>query len=114
MTTTVCHLPSTVRCADLLISRTGSGQSKFKGDEQNVKSMAADVEALMRELKLESSRTVLVGHSMGGMVACDVASRLDLLGIVLLGPVHPSPAMGPVFTQRIDNVMKSRCHPLRY
>lgn len=71
-------------------------------------SMARDVEALIRELKLESSRTILVGHSMGGMVVCDVASRLELLGVVLLGPVHPSPAMGPVFSQRIENVMKSR------
>lgn len=71
-------------------------------------SMATDVEALMRELKLESPRTILVGHSMGGMVACDVASRLELLGVVLLGPVHPSPAMGPIFSQRIESVMKSR------
>ena len=70
--------------------------------------MATDVKALMQELKLESSRTILVGHSMGGMVACHLASRLELLGIVLLGPVHPSPTMGPTFSQRIEDVMKSR------
>lgn len=75
-----------------------------------MRSMAEDVEALIRELGLESSRTILVGHSMGGMVACDVASRVKLLGIVLLGPVHPTPAMGDVFTQRIENVIKSKYH----
>ncbi|MBE3045131.1 alpha/beta fold hydrolase [Candidatus Bathyarchaeota archaeon] len=86
----------------------GSGQSKFKGGEQNVQSMAADVEALMQKLGLDSSRTILVGHSMGGMVACEVASRRELLGVVLLGPVHPAPGMGAVFAQRIENVMNSK------
>lgn len=70
--------------------------------------MAADAEALMWKLGLEAPRTILVGHSMGGMVACELASRMELRGIVLLGPVHPTPGMEGVFTQRIENVMKSR------
>lgn len=69
--------------------------------------MAADVEGLMKELGLESTRTVVVGHSMGGMVACDVASRLRLRGLVLLGPVHPTPTMAGIFNQRIKDVMTS-------
>lgn len=76
-----------------------------------MRSMADDVEALIRELGLESSRTILVGHSMGGMVACDVASRVKLMGIALLGPVHPTSAMVDVFTQRIENVIKSKYYP---
>ena len=91
-----------------MIPVLGSGQSKFKGEEQTLESMAADVEGLIKHFKLNHSRTVLVGHSMGGMVACKVASRLtDLGGIALLGPVHPSPALGDVFTQRIKTVMQS-------
>src|SRR5690554_4718037 len=58
----------------LLTATTGSGQSKYNGGVQTVKTMAADVEALMKDLALDASRTIIVGHSMGGMVACEVAS----------------------------------------
>ena len=71
--------------------------------------MALDVQELMKARKLEASRTILVGHSMGGMVACEVATQLDLRGLVLLGPVHPTPAMGDIFQQRISNVITSKC-----
>jgi pimeloyl-ACP methyl ester carboxylesterase len=85
----------------------GSGHSKFNGGVQSVKTMAADVEDLMKTLALDPSRTIVVGHSMGGMVACEVASRVPVRGIVLLGPVNPSPAMVDIFNQRIESVMKS-------
>lgn len=47
---------------------------------------ADDVEALVREL---DAPPVLIGHSMGGLVAQMVAQRVALRGLVLLAPSAP-------------------------
>lgn len=115
MTHAVCRASSNIYLASTDNSRLGSGQSKHRGGEQSLESMAEDVEELMKHLKLDSSRTILVGHSMGGMVACRVASRLNhLRGLVLIGPVHPSPTLGDVFTKRMHTVMESQSFPNCY
>ncbi|ORY62456.1 3-oxoadipate enol-lactone hydrolase-like protein [Pseudomassariella vexata] len=82
----------------------GSGLSSFSGKGQDVKSMTQDALSLMEQLHLVPERTVLVGHSMGGMVACELASRKSMAGLVLLGPVHPNPGVAGIFSKRIEVV----------
>ena len=43
---------------------------------------------------------------MGAMVASELALLLPLRGVVLLGPVHPTPALAKVFDDRIQKVRK--------
>ena len=81
--------------------------SKFTGHDQSVKTIAEDVVSIMSQLSLASTNTVLVGHSMGGMIACELASVQQYAGIVLLGPVHPAPGMADVFSLRIKRVLES-------
>ena len=52
---------------------TGAGRSPYTGIEQSVASLADDVEALLAHLKVH--RAIIVGHSMGGMVAAELTSR---------------------------------------
>jgi pimeloyl-ACP methyl ester carboxylesterase len=88
-------------------SCVGSGLSVLSNDEeQNVKSMAEDALGLMKELKLRPESTILVGHSMGGSVVCELASKHTYAGLVLLGPVHPNPGAADIFAKRIDIVSK--------
>jgi pimeloyl-ACP methyl ester carboxylesterase len=60
----------------------------------------------MDTLKLK--RVVLVGHSMGGMIVCNIAaenvSRVEKL--ILVGPVHPTKDGAKMFRERIKTVEK--------
>ncbi|KAH8682640.1 alpha/beta hydrolase [Xylariales sp. PMI_506] len=83
----------------------GSGHSVLSDNaEQSVGSMSDDVLGLMSKLGLTAKQTILIGHSMGGMVACQAATQHPFAGLVLLGPVHPSPAAAEVFSKRIQIV----------
>lgn len=52
----------------------------------------------------------VVGHSMGGMIACKLAVSYPerVRGLALLGPVSPSPALSDVFSKRIAVVQKGK------
>lgn len=41
---------------------------------------------------------------MGAIVAAELALRLDLAGVVLIGPVNPSEKLGQLFAVRIRRV----------
>ncbi|KAK2751127.1 hypothetical protein FQN57_000202 [Myotisia sp. PD_48] len=82
----------------------GSGLSKFQGGSQDVQSMSEDALGLMAALNLDPKRTVVVGHSMGGMIANSLASQRPFAGAVLLGPVHPGSGMTEAFAKRIKAV----------
>ncbi|KAG8406514.1 hypothetical protein J3459_019229 [Metarhizium acridum] len=47
---------------------------------------------------------VVVGHSMGAIIASELALHLEILGVVLIGPVNPSAALADVFDARIKLV----------
>jgi pimeloyl-ACP methyl ester carboxylesterase len=87
----------------------GSGLSKYSDQDQSVNTIAEDVVALMSQLSLSPAKTILVGHSMGGIVACQLASQSRYAGIALLGPVHPVPGLADIFSSRIKRVQESMC-----
>ena len=66
--------------------------------------MAEDALSLMAVSYIAPERTIVVGHSMGGMVACTLASQHPFAGVVLLGPVHPTPQVASIFAKRIETV----------
>lgn len=41
---------------------------------------------------------------MGALVASELAQRINPLGVVLIGPVHPSPALAGIFDARIKTI----------
>ncbi|KZZ88039.1 alpha/beta hydrolase fold family protein [Moelleriella libera RCEF 2490] len=62
--------------------------------------------ALIALLELDAKRIIVVGHSLGAIVASEVSLHLGLLGTVLIGPVNPSAALAEVFTARLQLLEK--------
>jgi len=86
----------------------GSGRSPFPGSVQSVETLTEDVISLFNLLGLEN--VVLVGHSMGGLVACNVAAREDRVKkLILIGPVHPTPETRNIFENRIRTLKEGIC-----
>ena len=86
----------------------GAARSPVPAKVQSFKTISEDVIALLDTLGIP--RAVLVGHSMGGIIASQTAAdfpeRVEKL--VLIGPVNPSvnpsPEASEVWTQRIKLV----------
>ncbi|QSZ35702.1 hypothetical protein DSL72_006824 [Monilinia vaccinii-corymbosi] len=85
----------------------GSGLSSLAEHRQSVESIVEDAVALLDGL-LVNGRVWVVGHSMGGMIACELAFQFPqrVKGLVLLGPINPSETLAKVFTKRIEAVTK--------
>ena len=66
----------------------GHGQSSGDREPWRVGDYGADVAAVVTELELE--RVVLIGHSMGGLVALRAAAELDgrALAVIAADPGH--------------------------
>lgn len=86
----------------------GSGLSKYNGSEQSIQSIAADAREVLSSLKVNTEDVVVVGHSMGGMVASHLTSSYRFKGVVLIGPVHPNPNAATVFGKRIETVQQCK------
>lgn len=73
----------------------GHGQSGSNRDNWTLSSLADDVVAVVDELQL--SRFVLIGHSMGGPVALDVAARLPerVRAVIAVDTLHDAEAKPP-------------------
>jgi len=84
--------------------------SKYDGAEQSTKIIAEDVIALMSALSISPKTTILVGHSMGAIIACELASTYPFAGVTLIGPVDPAPNLADVFTSRIKEVHACKYH----
>ncbi len=67
---------------------TGHGPFAPPSPPRSVLALAGDVEAVVRDLALH--RVILVGHSMGGLVALNAAKRLRGIarGVVLVDTLH--------------------------
>ena len=78
------------------VNLRGHGRSDWPGT-YSIRSFAADVEGLLP--RLTDGPVDLVGHSLGGLVACRVAAaRPDLVGRLVLedvGLLRPRPAAPP-------------------
>ena len=89
----------------------GSSRSLFTGDVISIDTIAADVLGILDALKVD--KAVVVGHSMGGIVANQLAANfLDRVrGVVGLGPSHPTPAFGVNMNKRIATVNECEFGP---
>ncbi|KAH8646992.1 3-oxoadipate enol-lactone hydrolase-like protein [Tricladium varicosporioides] len=97
-------LPYT-RC--IALDTAGSGLSELGNESQTIESIAEDAISILDEIKVE--KVVVVGHSMGGIVASFMAGEWKerVEGVVLLGPVNPTPGMAAVFEKRIEAVKQN-------
>ncbi|KAB8290045.1 hypothetical protein EYC80_010371 [Monilinia laxa] len=88
----------------------GSGLSSLGGPPQSVNSIVEDAVALLDALEstIVDGKVWVVGHSMGGMIACELAIQYShrVKGLILLGPIHPSTTLSEVFSKRIAAVVK--------
>ena len=76
----------------IAVSLRGCGESEAPASGYSIAELAGDLRALVDELGL--TRFVLVGHSLGGAVATELACRIpERIGALLL--VAPSPTCGP-------------------
>lgn len=103
--TTIPDLRCGVR--SIALDTCGSGLSKLSGPEQTVETITDDIAGLLDTLKVDE-KIIVVGHSMGGIVASQFASSYPtrVKGVVLIGPVNPKPEMSEVFSQRIKTVQQ--------
>lgn len=101
-------LTHVTRC--IALDTPGSGLSSLGSSAQSISSIAEDAVALLGELRV-TEKVVVVGHSMGGIVASQIAATYpDLVrAVLLLGPVNPAPALADVFVKRIEVVKNSAC-----
>ncbi|KAF2115167.1 Alpha/Beta hydrolase protein [Lophiotrema nucula] len=98
------------RC--ITFDTTGAGRSPYTQVEQSIESISDDVIGIMDALQV--SKAIVVGHSMGGIVAAHLAAeRSDrVVAAVLIGPVYPSDSAGPVFEKRIETVEQQGMEPM--
>lgn len=84
----------------------GCGASPVPDDGYDIPTLAADVGGLCDELGLE--RPVVVGHSLGGMIALELAAaRPELVGAVVAvdpGPIEPLPGTRERFAALADRL----------
>ena len=92
-------LSSATRC--IALDTPGSGLSSIGTTEQSIESIAKDALHV-------NEKVIVVGHSMGGIVASELAASFPdrVKGVVLIGPVHPTPALADAFDKRIEAVKK--------
>lgn len=98
------------RC--IIFDNTGAGRSPYTFVEQSVQTLGDDVIGILDVLKVP--KAVVVGHSMGGIVAADLAAQRSdrIVAAVLIGPVYPSKNAAPAFEKRIETVEKEGMQPL--
>jgi pimeloyl-ACP methyl ester carboxylesterase len=80
--------------------------------EQSIDTLSADVINLMSELQVE--KAIIVGHSMGGIVAANCAAEYSdrIVASVWIGPVYPSSNVSQVFDKRIQVVEEKGMEPM--
>jgi pimeloyl-ACP methyl ester carboxylesterase len=95
----------------LTLDTHGSGSSAYTGTGNSIASIASDALGLLDSLEI-TENVVVVGHSMGGIVASHLAAvessseKQRLKAVMLIGPVHPNPSVAEVFEKRISVVEK--------
>ncbi|ORY07531.1 Alpha/Beta hydrolase protein [Clohesyomyces aquaticus] len=92
------------RC--IIFDTTGAGRSPYTHIEQSIETLSNDVLGIMDQL--EVPKAIVVGHSMGGIVAAHLAAEHNdrILAAVLIGPVYPNLSVAPMFEKRIEIVTR--------
>ncbi|KAK3076105.1 hypothetical protein LTS18_013907 [Coniosporium uncinatum] len=98
---------SNFRC--ISFDTSGAARSPYNpsdGAHQSVPTLSSDLLALMDYLSVP--KAIVVGHSMGGMVAAHLAATAPtrIVASVWIGPVYPSPNVAKIFDDRIQAVME--------
>lgn len=106
----LAHLAPVHRC--IAIDTYGSGRSQYTGLEQSIDTIALDVVKVMDGLRVD--KAVIIGHSMGGTTALQLAAKHPdrVAGLVAIGPVHPTPSTGQIFEKRIQVVSEDGMEPM--
>ncbi|KAH7312926.1 3-oxoadipate enol-lactone hydrolase-like protein [Rhexocercosporidium sp. MPI-PUGE-AT-0058] len=109
--TIIPYLTSQTRCVAL--DTPGSGLSSLGTQEQTIQTIAEDALALLDALDV-NEKVIVVGHSMGGIVASEIAARFKerVKGVILLGPVNPAEGLKEVFGKRVEIVKAEGLEPL--
>lgn len=82
--------------------------TKLTGQGGDLETIIQDIGAAVSALKISPSQTIIVGHSMGGIVAPEATIRYQFAGSVLLGPVYPNESLGKVMEDRIQKIQQSK------
>ncbi|KAL7944998.1 alpha/beta-hydrolase [Trichoderma barbatum] len=90
----------------LALDSHGAALTKLTGEGGSLDTIIEDIGAAISALNISASRAVIVGHSMGGIVAPEAALRYQFAGTVLLGPVYPNEALKKVLEDRIVKVQQ--------
>ncbi|KAJ5641719.1 hypothetical protein N7490_005719 [Penicillium lividum] len=104
------HLTSKHRC--ITIDTYGSARSTYTNDPVSIPGIAADAIAVLDELKIP--KAVVVGHSMGGLTVTEIGARYPdrVLGVVAIGPTHPTEMLESVMSKRAEAVLESGMEPM--
>lgn len=96
----------------LALDTHGSGLSKLTTRQQDPVSIARDAEQLLSTMAIDVRHTIVVGHSMGCMVASEMASHGSYAGVVLIGAINPGPKYRDAFEKRIMTVTANGMEPM--
>ncbi|KAJ5808696.1 hypothetical protein N7474_009965 [Penicillium riverlandense] len=102
---------SAYRC--ITLDTTGSARSPVvPNDNVSIVGIAEDVIGAMDALKIPAA--VVVGHSMGGLVVTELGARYPdrVLGVVAIGPTHPSETLVSVMGKRAETVLEGGMEPM--
>lgn len=93
---------------------SGAARSPYTQVEQSIASLASDVVGILDALSVPQA--IIIGHSMGGIVAAhlarDSSSRDRVEALVLIGPVYPCAAVSQAFEKRIETVQNEGMGPM--
>ncbi|KAM0262166.1 hypothetical protein ACHAQJ_001909 [Trichoderma viride] len=106
------YAPVIPRLADagyscLALDSHGSALTKLAGQGGDLDTIIQDIGAAISALNISPSRTVIVGHSMGGIVAPEATLRYQFAGTALLGPVYPNEVLGKALEDRINKIQQN-------
>ncbi|KAJ5287745.1 Alpha/beta hydrolase fold-1 [Penicillium angulare] len=104
------HLTKKHRC--ITIDTYGSARSTYTGDSISIPGIAADVIGVLDTLNVP--KAVVIGHSMGGLTVTEIGSRYPdrVLGLVAIGPTHPTEMLESVMGKRADTVLEAGMEPM--
>ncbi|KAH6609113.1 hypothetical protein Trco_002459 [Trichoderma cornu-damae] len=90
----------------LALDSHGSALTKLTGQDGNLDTITQDIGAAISALNISPNRTIVVGHSMGGIVAPEATLRYKFAGTVLLGPVYPNEALAKALEDRVTKIQQ--------